>query len=374
MESDSTKSPGYTKSVLTIQSHVVHGYVGNRTSTFPLQVSGWDADVLNTVQLSNHTGYGKIYGQKLSGAEIWDQYEGLVNIGMDEEYDAVLTGYVPTAEGTQIVGNIAKDLVEKRRKLKEEYHLKKQKGELKEVDEYGLKVTEPVDVLWVLDPVLGDHGRFYVSQDVIPVYIDLLASGCISAVTPNQFEAEILSGIKIQTKGDVVKVLEKLHREFKIKHVVITSLKLKEEYGDNIVTVGSTASFGQEPAEFQPFYFEYPSVDAYITGTGDLFTSIFVDRLHKYLSYEREGKLSKYREEARFEASQEKDLVLASTIGEVLGVVQAVIKRTAETPRLKQGPAGVYGNIRSMKNAELRLVQSIDLINGTTFPYQPRKF
>lgn len=82
------------------------------------------------------------------------------------------------------------------------------KGELKEVDEYGLKVTEPVDVLWVLDPVLGDHGRFYVSQDVIPVYIDLLASGCISAVTPNQFEAEILSGIKIQTKGMLSRFLK----------------------------------------------------------------------------------------------------------------------------------------------------------------------
>lgn len=83
--------------------------------------------------------------------------------------------------------------------------------------------------------------------------------------------------------------------------------------------------------------------------------------------------MSKYREEARFEASQEKDLVLASTIGEVLGVVQAVIKEQ-QKPQIETGPAGVYGNIRSMKNAELRLVQSIDLINGTTFPYQPRKF
>lgn len=66
-----------TKSILTIQSHVVHGYVGNRASTFPLQVLGWDVDVLNTVQLSNHTGYGKVFGQKLTGEEIWTQYEGV---------------------------------------------------------------------------------------------------------------------------------------------------------------------------------------------------------------------------------------------------------------------------------------------------------
>ena len=45
--------------VLSIQSHVVHGYVGNRAATFPLQLLGTEVDVINTVQLSNHTGARK---------------------------------------------------------------------------------------------------------------------------------------------------------------------------------------------------------------------------------------------------------------------------------------------------------------------------
>ena len=50
------------KKVLSIQSHVVHGYVGNKAATFPLQCKGWDVDALNTVQFSNHPAYGHISG------------------------------------------------------------------------------------------------------------------------------------------------------------------------------------------------------------------------------------------------------------------------------------------------------------------------
>ena len=51
-----------TRKVLSIQSHVVHGYVGNKAATFPLQYQGWDVDALNTVQFSNHPGYGHFTG------------------------------------------------------------------------------------------------------------------------------------------------------------------------------------------------------------------------------------------------------------------------------------------------------------------------
>lgn len=49
--------------VLSIQSHVVSGYVGNKSATFPLQLLGFEVDAINTVQFSNHTGYGHWKGQ-----------------------------------------------------------------------------------------------------------------------------------------------------------------------------------------------------------------------------------------------------------------------------------------------------------------------
>lgn len=53
--------------VLSIQSHVVHGYVGNKAAVLPLQLNGYDVDAINTVQFSNHTGYAAVKGTVLTG-------------------------------------------------------------------------------------------------------------------------------------------------------------------------------------------------------------------------------------------------------------------------------------------------------------------
>jgi pyridoxine kinase len=63
--------------VLSIQSHVVHGYVGNKSASFPLQLLGFDVDPINSVQFSNHTGYKSFKGQRLNGNELWELVEGL---------------------------------------------------------------------------------------------------------------------------------------------------------------------------------------------------------------------------------------------------------------------------------------------------------
>ena len=54
MSDDSSSS---TRRVLSIQSHVVSGYVGNKSAAFPLQLLGFEVDTINSVQFSNHTGY-----------------------------------------------------------------------------------------------------------------------------------------------------------------------------------------------------------------------------------------------------------------------------------------------------------------------------
>ena len=56
------------QSILSIQSHVAFGYVGNRAAVFPLQRLGFDVTVINTVQFSNHSGYGSLKGDVFSAA------------------------------------------------------------------------------------------------------------------------------------------------------------------------------------------------------------------------------------------------------------------------------------------------------------------
>lgn len=88
--------------VLSIQSHVVSGYVGNRAATFPLQLLGYDVDVINTVQFSNHTGYGHTDGHKTSAEHLRSIFSGLRVNGL-ARYDRVLSGYVPGAEALAVV-------------------------------------------------------------------------------------------------------------------------------------------------------------------------------------------------------------------------------------------------------------------------------
>merc|ERR1719162_1156783 len=89
--------------VLSVQSHVVHGYVGNKAAVFPLQLLGFDVDVINSVQFSNHTGYPFGYeGEMLDGAQLKRLVEGMERNGLLSSNDAdsddgignILTGYI----------------------------------------------------------------------------------------------------------------------------------------------------------------------------------------------------------------------------------------------------------------------------------------
>ena len=72
--------------VLSIQSSVVHGYVGNRAAAFPLQLLGFEVDALNAVQFSNHTGYPTFTGERLEGSQIQALLDGLDANGILPEY------------------------------------------------------------------------------------------------------------------------------------------------------------------------------------------------------------------------------------------------------------------------------------------------
>lgn len=132
--------PSETGRVLSIQSHTVQGYVGNKSAVFPLQLLGYDVDPINSVQFSNHTGYPSFKGQVLNGQQLWDLIEGLEANDL-LYYTHLLTGYI----GSVSFLNTVLDVVSKLRSI-------------------NPKLT------YVCDPVLGDEGKLYVPQELVTVY------------------------------------------------------------------------------------------------------------------------------------------------------------------------------------------------------------
>ena len=81
-------------SVLSIQSHTVHGYVGNKSAVFPLQLLGFEVDPINSVHFTNHTGYPSFGGQILDGKELQSLVDGLKANGLLQQHTHLLTGYI----------------------------------------------------------------------------------------------------------------------------------------------------------------------------------------------------------------------------------------------------------------------------------------
>lgn len=223
--------------ILSIQSSVCTGYVGNRAATFPLQLLGFDVSCINTVQLSTHTGYPIIKGQRLSRSELEVLFEGLASNRVDH-FAGLLTGYVPGAEGIAAVGTIAK----------------------------SLKSSHP-DTVWVLDPVMGDEERgLYVSPEIPPLYKSLVHLADI--ITPNQFELEVLSGVKVVDKASLVEACRGIHAQG-VGKIVVTTFR-DPECPEQISVIGSEDG-GEHMFEVGVPYYSRP-----YQGTGDMFASLLL--------------------------------------------------------------------------------------------------
>ena len=86
--------------LLSIQSSVAFGHVGNSAAVFPLQRLGIEAWAVNTVHFSNHTGYGEWRGPLLSADELRAVIQGVEERGALDRVAAVLSGY----QGAEEVG------------------------------------------------------------------------------------------------------------------------------------------------------------------------------------------------------------------------------------------------------------------------------
>jgi pyridoxine kinase len=228
---------------LSVQSHVVHGYVGNKCATLALNRLGFDVDAINTVQLSNHTGYDLVKGQRLRGREVEELCKGLEANGIAQRYTHVLSGYI---------------------------------GDISVVDQLATFVSSLPNISdYVCDPVFGDDGTMYVPEG-IPERFEKRLLPLATVLTPNQFEAETLTGIKINNLEDAFQACQKLFEKGqRLNVVIITSCSIPDS-GDAVTIVASCRGIDR-----RVLVSKVGKIDGYFTGTGDLFAALLLGWLSR---------------------------------------------------------------------------------------------
>jgi pyridoxine kinase len=188
--------------ILSIQSWVAYGHVGNTAAIFPLQRLGAEVWAINTVQLSNHTGYGAWTGQVFTGAAIEALIDGLAARGALPRCDAVLSGYM----GDKGIGKAILNAVAQ------------------------VRAANP-NALYCCDPVIGDDADgVYVRPGIAELMRDR-ALGAADIATPNRFELERLTGATCATLDDAKRGAARLAAMLRPdgpRVVLVTSLRTAE--------------------------------------------------------------------------------------------------------------------------------------------------
>jgi pyridoxine kinase len=223
--------------ILSIQSHVVYGHVGNSAAVFPLQRLGREVWPLMTVQFSSHTGYAGWRGRAFDAGLIDECVTGLAAIGALSGCAGLLTGYLGRAE----IGEAALRALERLR-------------------------AANAGAAYACDPVIGRAGRgSYVAAGVGEFFRDR-ALGAATVLTPNAFELEWLTGERANTLQSARRAIAAL-RARGPRVVVATSLHLDDTPADALdVLAGDEAGLWR---------LRTPNLPIAVHGSGDLFGALF---------------------------------------------------------------------------------------------------
>ena len=253
--------------ILSIQSHVAYGHVGNSSAVFPMQRLGVEVWPVHTVQFSNHTGYGAWKGRVFDGSMVDEVVDGVAERGVLPRCDGVLSGYMGSAD-------IGQAILSAVRRVRE---------------------TNP-RALYCCDPVIGDVGRGVFVRPGIPEFMRDVAVPDADVVTPNHFELDYLSGRTTETLSEVKDAVAAV-QTLGPRVVLVTSLHTRETPEDQIDLLA---------AEGGAFWrVRTPRLSLDINGAGDAIAALF------FVHYARSGSAGSALEAAS-----------ASTYG--------LLKRTAE--------------------------------------------
>jgi pyridoxine kinase len=222
--------------VLSIQSSVAYGHVGNSAAVFPLQRLGHEVVAVDTVHFAHHTGYGAARGPRHSPAEVSALIGGLSSLGVLGSVDAVLSGYLGDVGMAAVV--------------------------LEAVA--GVKAANPT-ALYCCDPVMGDLGRgFFVADGLSEFFRDVVVPRA-DVLTPNAFELGFLTELPVSSVPEAVVAARSLAGP---RVVLVTSVAPDDD------SVSTVAVSGDEA-----WTVTTPLLPATFAGAGDLTAALFLAHL-----------------------------------------------------------------------------------------------
>lgn len=223
--------------ILSIQSTVAWGHVGNAAAAFPLRRLGFEVIEVDTVHFSNHPGHGAWRGRICPAAEVAAIIDGLAEHGIFPRCGAVLSGYLgDPATGEAVLSAVAR-----------------------------VKAANP-RALYCCDPVFGDNGAIY-ADPAIPAFFRECAIPRADIVIPNLFELETLAGSPLRTLRGALRAAEAI-RATGPETVVVTSLR-HDGTGSGAIETLAVATDGA-------FLVATPMLPVRAYGAGDAFAALFL--------------------------------------------------------------------------------------------------
>ena len=268
--------------ILSIQSRVAYGHVGNSAAVFPLQRLGFEVWPVDTVAFSNHLGYKTWRGRTHPAAEVAEVVEGLGLLGLFGKCQAVLSGYL----GEAATGAVVRDAVARVRQANPR-------------------------AIYLCDPVMGDRdGGMFVKPGVRDAFLEHLLPEA-DIIVPNAFELEALTDGDATTLKGALACADRLRADLKRRRgkggrrragtvVVCTGLLRRDGPPDKI----GTLAVADEGAWLATTRF----VPMHVHGTGDALAALLLGH------YLKTGKLP-------------------TALGRAVGGLQAVIEATAAADR-----------------------------------------
>jgi pyridoxine kinase len=227
--------------ILSLQSHVAYGHVGNSAAVFALQRLGIEVWPVHTVQFSNHPGYGGFRGRAFDAGLIGDVVLGIEERGALAACDGVLSGYVGSAE----IGPAILDAVVRAKRANPR-------------------------ALYCCDPVIGDTGRGVYVQPGVADFIRQHMIPAADVATPNLFELGHLTGRDTRNMGQVLQAAQAL-RALGPRTVLVTSI-------DNDETPDDTADLAVCD-DTGAYRLRTPKLPIAANGTGDVIAALFLAHL-----------------------------------------------------------------------------------------------
>ena len=281
--------------ILSIQSSVAYGHVGNSAAVFPLQRIGVEVWPVHTVHFSNHTGYGAWRGMVFSAETVAEVIQGIEERGVLHECDGVLSGYM----GDASLGEVILDAFNR------------------------VKKANP-SAVYCCDPVMGDVERGFFVRPGIPEFMRDRAVPAATIITPNQFELEYLADRAVT---DLESALASVDQVMVCgpSVVLVTSLRRRDARGDQIEMLAVDSGGA--------FTIETPLLPVNVNGAGDMTAALF------FAHWRKSGSIQ---------------IALELTTGAVFGVLEATVAAGAREIQLIKAQESIANPSRRFQAARVR--------------------